>query len=612
MKSYVLKKTLFALFVSIIFTVNSFAQFLGGGSGTEEDPYQIWNKSHWDEFATEFNSHNEENFGDFAGIHLRLMHDITETVNIMPSFCNGEGETYNFNGNFHGAGHSINIYPDSTQTCSVFGIIGENGYLDSLQIAGTPYYFTSLVYINQGVVLKCTCNVEITPPIVPIGYRVGICYLNEGIIEECINLTDFSNTIHPDTQESDTYFIAGIVTFNHGTIRHCINMGNISAKDIFSAAGLVNWSDFHSITEHCINYGNLSVQNLSQSDECNFGGICGWVQNYAVIQNCINMGNIDFSATIPGGGIVGINYSEGDVIPVINCLNIGNINGTITFNNQNTNGGGGILGCFNSALSNAFSNCLNIGKVTGSAIIDSVTYDTLALATNNFYDKQMCLSKGINEADVLDSAEGKLTTQLTGTSAELQEMLGDGWSYAEGRYPIPLGLENDSMALVAATPVYLHFETEEDYNHVDSVTKNFIVGLENNVSWDDANGRVSFSDENVTLLNLGVENLTVSLGDYSKNVRINIVDIETSAPIQTIENGISAYPNPASDYINLNLNGIQADKLEIYDIAGKLLSTNNINSELTKVFTGNLKSGIYLLKFYNKSQIVTILRFVKN
>jgi len=167
------------------------------------------------------------------------------------------------------------------------------------------------------------------------------------------------------------------------------------------------------------------------------------------------------------------------------------------------------------------------------------------------------------------------------------------------------------MALVAATPVYLHFETEEDYNHVDSVTKNFIVGLENNVSWDDANGRVSFSDENVTLLSVGIENITVSLGDYSKNVRINIVDIETSVPNQTIENRITAYPNPAGEFISLNLNGINAERVDVYDITGKLLSTNNLCSEQTLIFTGNLHSGLYFIKVYNGNQNIAILKIIK-
>ncbi|MGC9331892.1 MAG: T9SS type A sorting domain-containing protein [Bacteroidales bacterium] len=32
------------------------------------------------------------------------------------------------------------------------------------------------------------------------------------------------------------------------------------------------------------------------------------------------------------------------------------------------------------------------------------------------------------------------------------------------------------------------------------------------------------------------------------------------------------YPNPSSDYFNINLNGINADKMEICDITGKVIS----------------------------------------
>jgi len=253
----------------------------------------------------------------------------------------------------------------------------------------------------------------------------------------------------------------------------------------------------------------------------------------------------------------------------------------------------------------------------GGAIIDTCPESTFSLV-HNYYDKQMCLSKGVAGEDIPGSAEGKLTTQLTGTSPELQAMLGDGWSYAEGRYPIPLGLENDSLALVAATPVYLHFDSEEDYNHVDSVSKNFTVttGVSTGSTtvafdWDETNGRVSFSDENVTLLSVGIENLIVSLGDYSKNVKINIVDIETSVPTQTIENGITAYPNPAGEFINLNFNGINAERVDVYDITGKLLSTDNLSSEQTQIFTGNLNSGLYFIKVYDSNRNIATMRFIK-
>ena len=60
-------------------TVLTYAQFLGGGTGTESDPYRIYTLEHWNEFANEFNN-GESAYGDFSGIHLRLMNDITDTI----------------------------------------------------------------------------------------------------------------------------------------------------------------------------------------------------------------------------------------------------------------------------------------------------------------------------------------------------------------------------------------------------------------------------------------------------------------------------------------------------------------------------------------------------
>ena len=602
MKTPSLQKAFLTLLVCIVASINSFAQF-GGGSGNAEDPYLIYTKEHFEEFANEYNSLNFELYGDFSGIHLRLMNDITDTVKTTLHYLD-QSET-GFNGYFHGGGYSINIAPESTSSV-LFGKIGENGYLDSLEIVGTPYHFTAMVYHNSGIIYSCICNVDINLPIYPYGLISGICCLNYGLIESCVNLSNFCNDIHPDTGWFDPYEISGICYWNYDTIRGCINKGNFSVKEGV-LGGITTYNE--GIIELCINAGNISSDNTDPENGSTFAGISGTTQINSIIRNCINSGNITFLAGIPAGGMTSDAAACSSESQIENCFNTGKIFGHVGA--ELTVGGGGIVGWLGHSNIN---NCLNIGNNGGGAIVDTSYNNSLIISSviNNFYDKQMCLSKGIADEDVSGSAEGKLTTQLTGVSPELQAMLGDGWSYAEGRYPIPLGLENDSMALVAATPVYLHFETEEEYNHVDSVSRNFTVGLENNVSWEETFGRVSFSGENVTILSLGIENLTVILGNYNKNIRINIVDIETSAPAQIIETGITAYPNPAGEFISLNLNGIQADKMEIYDITGKLLSTNNINSELTKVFTGNLKSGIYLLKFYNKSQIVTILRFVKN
>jgi hypothetical protein len=145
-----MQKLLLSISIVLISGV-AFAQF-GGGSGTEEDPYLIFTKEHFEEFANEYNSLNFELYGDFSGIHLRLMNDITDTVKTTLHYLD-QSET-GFNGYFHGGGYSINIAPESTSSV-LFGKIGENGYLDSLEIVGTPYHFTAMVYHNSGIIYSC-------------------------------------------------------------------------------------------------------------------------------------------------------------------------------------------------------------------------------------------------------------------------------------------------------------------------------------------------------------------------------------------------------------------------------------------------------------------------
>ncbi|NLP19442.1 MAG: T9SS type A sorting domain-containing protein, partial [Bacteroidales bacterium] len=81
---------------------------------------------------------------------------------------------------------------------------------------------------------------------------------------------------------------------------------------------------------------------------------------------------------------------------------------------------------------------------------------------------------------------------------------------------------------------------------------------------------------------------------------------------ENIMSQLSVYPNPAKDYINLHLNGAIADKYEVYDITGKLLTTDIINSDTTEIFIDKLNPGVYLLKVYNNNQNIAILRIVKN
>ena len=70
----------------------------------------------------------------------------------------------------------------------------------------------------------------------------------------------------------------------------------------------------------------------------------------------------------------------------------------------------------------------------------------------------------------------------------------------------------------------------------------------------------------------------------------------------TLENKIKVYPNPTSDFVNIDLgNSHQANvNIDLFDISGKKVesvnSLNKINDNIYKLNTSNLASGTYILK----------------
>ncbi|NLN74622.1 MAG: T9SS type A sorting domain-containing protein, partial [Bacteroidales bacterium] len=584
---------------------------------------------------------NQINFDCYQNIHFELQNDINDSVTeSIGGFC----------GYFHGKGHTIHLNLIDTDISNNNFISNLSGYMDSITLKG-KFLADYCLYVDitetgvlSNIILDleviATRNVGLNP--LRIGHNVQLLNMNNlGTIKNCINNSDINVSADLDTTSISTINLFS--NTNHGKILNCINNGNINITTNFLNsifAYIFSEQNYFSpeipdggYIGNCINNGGININGVPAYCEIsvfsyvtvagsivnciNNGNIiakktdvCGVfaVDNASLISNCLNTGSLIGEEIT--GGIVGKQYvSNAHYIGlgVINCMNTGNISGNSEV--------GGIIGKFYypSGITEVKNN-LNLAKTSAYAIIGdtSNTFSQISGISNNYYDKQMVTQEATAIGDIPGVAEGKLTTQLIGTSPELQSMLGDGWSYAEGRYPIPLGLENDSMALVAATPVYLHFETEDDYNHVDSVTRDFTVGLENSVVWNETYGRVSFDDEYASLLSLGYENLVVSLGDYQKEVYINILDTETSIIEESItENGI-IYPNPANDYINIKLNGISTDKLEICDITGKVLLSQTIINDYQQIQIRDLKRGMYFLKIYDKNQNIKTLKFVKN
>lgn len=88
-------------------------------------------------------------------------------------------------------------------------------------------------------------------------------------------------------------------------------------------------------------------------------------------------------------------------------------------------------------------------------------------------------------------------------------------------------------------------------------------------------------------------------------VKVNVTD-PTAINNLTGENNIRIYPNPASDFIKLNVAG----DVEVYSVNGMLIKSVNDYQALQNINVSDLKVGVYIVKIkYNNSN--KTVRFIK-
>ncbi len=79
---------------------------------------------------------------------------------------------------------------------------------------------------------------------------------------------------------------------------------------------------------------------------------------------------------------------------------------------------------------------------------------------------------------------------------------------------------------------------------------------------------------------------------------LQITNIVSSVPLEKIEK-ISVFPNPASDNINIQLNGQNVSNILLYNALGEIvvLENNiNYNNDLILLHTNQLLNGLYFLE----------------
>jgi hypothetical protein len=78
-------------------------------------------------------------------------------------------------------------------------------------------------------------------------------------------------------------------------------------------------------------------------------------------------------------------------------------------------------------------------------------------------------------------------------------------------------------------------------------------------------------------------------------------------------NNITIYPNPSTGVYTINSNTTSLDKIEVYDIMGKIIETKNniqVNGNSTNLNLTHISSGIYFVKIYSNN-LTTVKRILK-
>ena len=314
--------------------------FSGSGSGTESDPYLIFNP---------IQLNDVRNSIGHSGVYYKLMSDIdmTEWIaenNPTQGWQPIGNKTNKFKGTFLGNGKKISGLTVSRESADYVGLFGYiyNATISDLevdgQIIGNNYVGGIVGKSYNSTASKCSFNGNISG----LGDCVG------GITGNSLNDT-YSDCIYKG-DINGKYNVGGFAgSIESSTINNFSATGNISGtKFIGGFAGVILENSKVSNIE--------AIGNISATDNY-IGGCVAFVQNDVKISSALHNGNIIGADNV--GGFIGYYNTATTSNPISNCKHIGKISGK-----ENV---GGLIGNINRGLAErTISNCYAIGDIVAS------------------------------------------------------------------------------------------------------------------------------------------------------------------------------------------------------------------------------------------------------
>ena len=329
-------------------------QLYGGGSGTEEDPYQISTVTHWQ---------NLMNTPDDWDKHFILTANLDlQGITLSPVGNDSKPFTGVFDGNDHIIRNAVVNMPNS-EYVGLFGYVGGqlcNLCVEDVAITG-GYCVGGLVGISSGTVSNCYssglvtgevagglvgCNADTISNCYSSGSVSGYSMLGglvgenvyDGAISTCYSTGSVSgysmlgglvgynydgavSNCYSTGSVSGVHYLGGLIGENHDTISNCHSSGSVSGVHV--VGGLVGENAYGAIS-HCYSSGSVSGVHY-------LGGLVG--SNDGHIRNCYSITWVR-GTDVCVGGLVGENDYAGTISA---CYSTGSVSGADYV--------GGLVGC---------------------------------------------------------------------------------------------------------------------------------------------------------------------------------------------------------------------------------------------------------------------------
>lgn len=289
-----MKKYLF-LIAAMLNTVVAFAQFSGSGTGTESDPYLIYNENQLAQLG---------NFLNQEGVYFRLQKDLDMTDwiaenNPSQGWMPVGVSSSPFKGIFDGNNHKISgIFINRSST----DYVGFFGYISSATITNLTVEYSSIKgdekvgglagYAGSSTITGCNVVVTANDAITgnsATGGLVGLCSGTN------ISGSAFVGNIAGATN------VGGVIGYGQGTftINDVAATGNISGSS--SVSGIAGYLKSGAAVSFVKAFSNCKIVNSGDYT----GGVVGYCTNggIASMSNCSHLGDITANNYV--GGIVG-------------------------------------------------------------------------------------------------------------------------------------------------------------------------------------------------------------------------------------------------------------------------------------------------------------------